>query len=347
MKQQDQKIRKRRQTLPDLLIFLFAFSAFAACGARTGLLTPTEAGAPADTGADVADVTVDVPEEPDASVEADAAQEPEAIEEDVAPFPDGPNICPDAGSTLVYLITQQNVLMSFDPPTLSFRMIGTINCPDPLGGTPFSMAVSRSGVAYVVFTSGNLFRVSTLTAACVATAFVPGATAFPQTFGMGFSADALDAGTDGGETLYVAGDPSLMGTLEPASLASIDTSTFALHVVGLFTPTILEPELTGTGAGNLYGFWAPSQTTDTAIVQIDKPTAQVTPVVTLPGVTFGTGWAFAFWGGDFYLFTAPGGTGSSSIVTRYRPSDGSITQVATAPSVTIVGAGVSTCAPQM
>jgi hypothetical protein len=45
--------------------------------------------------------------------------------------------------------------------------------------------------------------------------------------------------------------------------------------------------------------------------------------------------------GDFYLFTAPGG---SSIVTRFRPSDGSLVQVATL-SQTIVGAGVSTCAP--
>ena len=56
----------------------------------------------------------------------------------------------------------------------------------------------------------------------------------------------------------------------------------------------------------------------------------------------GQGWAFAFWGGDFYMFHAPNG---NSIVTRYRPSDDSLTQVATLPSI-IVGAGVSTCAPQ-
>ena len=328
------------------LLFGFTVTTVAACGARTGLLLPSEAG-PADAGADVADVTIepDVAEEPDV---ADVAQEPDVVEEDVAPFPDGPNVCPDAGSTLVYLITQQNALFSFDPSTLSFRMVGNINCPDPGNGTPFSMAVDRAGIAYVVFESGNLFRVSTLTAACQATAFIPGATAFPLQFGMSFSADPPDAGTDGGETLYVAGDPGWgTSTPGPASLASLDTSTFALRVVGLFTPTIQEPELTGTGAGDLYGFWAPSQATDTAIVQIDKPSAQVTSVVTLPGVTFGNGWAFAFWGGDFYLFTAPGGMGSSSVVTRYRPSDGSIAQVATAPGVTIVGAGVSTCAPQM
>ena len=60
-----------------------------------------------------------------------------------------------------------------------------------------------------------------------------------------------------------------------------------------------------------------------------------------PTVDQGNGWAFAFWGGDFYMFTAPGG---GSDVTRYRPTDNSVTVVATLPT-RIVGAGVSTCAP--
>ena len=63
----------------------------------------------------------------------------------------------------------------------------------------------------------------------------------------------------------------------------------------------------------------------------------------------GRGWAFAFWGGDFYLFTCPfsGPTQSctSSRVTRFRPGDKSITQVGSYRGI-IVGAGVSTCAPQ-
>ena len=66
-------------------------------------------------------------------------------------------------------------------------------------------------------------------------------------------------------------------------------------------------------------------TPSSAIVQIDKATAQVTNSSTLADVPQGQGWAFAFWGGDFYTFTAPG---SASVVTRFRPSDGSIVQVA-------------------
>jgi hypothetical protein len=54
-----------------------------------------------------------------------------------------------------------------------------------------------------------------------------------------------------------------------------------------------------------------------------------------------TGWAFAFWGGKFYLFTAPTG---STIVTEFDPTTLAQTTVASTGDI-IVGAGVSTCAP--
>jgi hypothetical protein len=209
------------------------------------------------------------------------------------------------------------------------------------------MAVDRAGIAYVLFESGHLYRVSTRTAVCVPTKFVPGQ-AFPPQFGMGFSANVeADGGGDAGETLYIASDPGWATQMPgPSSLGSIDTASYTATNMAPFAPVIREPELTGTGGGKLYGFWAPNQTADTAIVEIDKDTSAVTTLATLPGIAFGQGWAFAFWGGDFYTFTAP--AGSSSIVTRYRPSDGSLVQVATTlPGLTIVGAGVSTCAPQM
>ncbi|HEX8794850.1 MAG TPA: hypothetical protein VF765_28080 [Polyangiaceae bacterium] len=327
-----------------------AFSApigiVASCGSRTGLLVPPphDATAP-DVAADVSEEP-DVLEEPEASEEADADADagedaPPMIEETV-------DICTDAGSTLVYVMTSQNVLMSFYPPTATFTTIGTLTCPDPGNDTPFSMAVDRGGIAYVLFESGHLYRVSTRTAVCVPTKFAPGID-FTQQFGMGFSANAdTDGGGDGGETLYIAGDPGwATGMPMPSTLGTLDVKAFTASSIAGFTPPILQPELTGTGAGKLYAFWAPTDTADTSIVEIDKTTAAVTTLTTLPGVFFGGGWAFAFWGGDFYTFTAPNGFGTSSVVTRYRPSDGSIVQVATASNLTIVGAGVSTCAPQM
>jgi len=323
------------------------FVALAAACSRSELFFP-----PPEHDATAPDVAADVPEEPDVLEEPDAAVEDadaDAAEEDAPPMiEETVDICPDAGSTLIYLMTSQNVLMSFYPPTATFTAIGTIMCPDPgPNPSPFSMAVDRAGIAYVLFESGHLYRVSTRTAVCVPTKFVPGQT-FPPQFGMGFSANVTaDGGGDAGETLFIASDPGWPTQANPSSLGALDTASFTATSMAPFTPVVREPELTGTGAGRLYAFWAPSQSSATSIVEIDKDTSAVTTLATLPGVVFGQGWAFAFWGGDFYTFTTPGPMDPSSIVTRYRPSDGTIVQVASTPNLTIVGAGVSTCAPQM
>jgi hypothetical protein len=250
------------------------------------------------------------------------------------------NDCPDAGSTLVYLITEQNDLLSFYPPTAAFRTIGAIACPASGGATPFSMAVDRTGLAYIVFNDGQLFNVSTATAACKPTPYRMGTSqGFTNTFGMGFSKDLNDPG----ETLYIASDES--GGL-PSRLAHIDTNAFNIGIVGTFNPQVNLAELTGTGAGQLFAFYPtdPANTSagPTAIGEIDKAQATIIGQSNLPTISVGSGWAFAFWGGDFYTFTAPSGT---SEVHRFRPSDGSVTLV-TKINQTIVGAGVSTCAPQ-
>ncbi|MBV9948408.1 MAG: hypothetical protein JOZ69_16270, partial [Myxococcales bacterium] len=84
-----------------------------------------------------------------------------------------------------------------------------------------------------------------------------------------------------------------------------------------------------------------------AIAQIDRATAQIVGESALNGVAQGLGWAFAFWGGDFYTFTSANALeqAAGSVVRRFRPSDRTIVAVATYPDL-IVGAGVSTCAPQ-
>ncbi len=328
------------------LLFASLVVTVAACGSRTGLLVPLDF----DTGGDA---------KPDGSIihhldatpsEEDALDEAEALPPlDVRPPPPDvaiPSDCVDAGSTLIYLISSTNNLYSFYPPSATFTQIGTIACPDPMGSDPFSMAVDRKGIAYIVFQSGQLYRVSTANAACVSTGFAMNQPTpdgpFPSTFGMGFSQD-----TDGGETLYVASDATL-GSSQGSQLATIDVANgYTLKAVGEFNPQITMAELTGTGAGGLFGFWDTDAVgmnpgADSAIVQIDKATAQVTNSSPLPGLTQGSGWAFAFWGGNFYTFTAPGG---STVVHRFDPNDGTVVQVAQTTDE-IVGAGVSTCAPQ-
>jgi hypothetical protein len=332
------RMRTRRR-----LLFAFIVASVAACGSKTGLILPFD-----EDAAPPLDASRDVLHRFDAKpVEEDAPEEDALPPIDVTPPPpDAPNDCPDASATLIYVIANNNDLYSFDPGSGAFKFIGTIACPTTFADElPFSMAVDRNGIAYVVFsvqasttTGGELFRVSTATAACQATGFKPGQNGFSHTFGMAFSKDA----TGTGETLYVASDAT------PPELATIDVQHgYTLNVVGAFDPAITAAELTGTGAGDLFGFWGPNgpQSFDSAIVQIDKATAKVTGSSPLPGVSQGQGWAFGFWGGDFYTFTSP--TGQNSDVTRFRPSDGSITVVAHSPAgEVIVGAGVSTCAPQ-
>jgi hypothetical protein len=304
-----------------------------ACGSKTGLLVPIDpdSGVSVDAGPDTAIVDSSLPPEEDSAV----------VEEDALPtidvHPPPPTDCLDAGATLIYVITESNTLYSFYPPTSTFStVIGNIACPST--SQPFSMAVARTGVAYIVFYDGTLFEVDTQSASlpCMPTPFATGQGGFAPRFGMGFSRDAVGTG----ETLYVASGSSGM-TGGPPQLARIDTTSFQLTIVGNLTPSIDDAELTGTGAGDLFGFYSTGSGSE--IAQIDKGNAMVTGYAPLPGVAQGSGWAFAYWGGDFYTFTAPPTT-SGTVVTRYRPSDQSVVQVATIGDV-VVGAGVSTCAP--
>ena len=295
---------------------------FVSCGARTGLLVPEE------------------PEEPDAPADVrpdvrDAAAEDapkDVVSDDSLVFPDVPIIsdCPDAGETLIYIVGTANELYSFYPPTRAFTQIGTIACETT--GTPNSMAVTRSGIAFVNFTDGNLFEVSTANAACKATPYVADQHQYLE-YGMGYTAIA-----DGGETLFVAG----LGGVFSQGLANIDTTAFTLDLIAPFSPMQYNCELSGTATGELYGF-CPFQG-GSYLIQIDPVTANVLTSVQLSAGFHGgqEAWAFAYWGGDFWLFT---GSSGPSTVTDYDPVAMTETVVAIAP-LEIIGAGVSTCAPE-
>ncbi len=263
---------------------------------------------------------------------------------DVAPKPDvNRNDCPDAAATLIYVITKEYDLFSFNPPTGAFGRIGAIRCPNTAADDkPFSMAVDRKGVAFVLFDSGQIFRVSNVSAACTATPFVPGAAGFLK-FGMGFASDS----TGPAESLYVASDEqSSTGTGAPSRIGKIDMTKFVLTSIGVFDDRVTNAELTGTGDGRLFAFYSTGpnlQTSPTAIGEVDKTTGRLIAQTPLPTVRLGGHWAFGFWGGDFYTFTGLISAGTD--VTRVRPSDGSVVVVGHLGE-DIVGAGVSTCAPE-
>lgn len=246
--------------------------------------------------------------------------------------------CSDAAK-LIYVVGETYELYSYHPPTKELKEIGQLACPAG-SSTPFSMAVDRSATAWVLYNNGTIWHVDINNGAkCSPTNYVPNQAGF-STFGMGFVSD--EAGSQD-ETLYV-------GNYSGQNLGKINPKTMVLTPVGNYNGGngLNGPaEITGTGDARLYGFFANLLAGTTSVAEIDKSTATLKSVISLPNIDVGSGWAFAFWGGAFYLFTAP--TGNSQVtkltVDPNDPNKGS-TQVEM-PSVgfVIVGAGVSTCAP--
>ncbi len=249
--------------------------------------------------------------------------------------------CVEAGITYIYVITAQNTLLHYTPPS-TFVPIGTLDCPST--SAPFSMGVDRQGTGYVVFKDGNLFKVSGANAHCEATSFVPNQDGFNR-FGMAFSTDNSGTGGGGGnpgETLYVA-ESSYQHVSK--GLAKIDTTSFHLDFLAPLSPLLGEAvELTGTGDGRLFAFGLENPGPGSHVAEIDKTTGALLSDNVLNVGVSNSSFAFAFWGGDFYLFT-DNGQGGPTVVTQYNPNDGSLAEVASL-GMNVVGVGVSTCAPE-
>lgn len=259
--------------------------------------------------------------------------------------------CSEAAK-LVYVLSAENDLYSFSPPNKQFKKIGPLRCNTTM--TPNSMAVDRDANAWVNYvasdmvtgmdTGGAVFKVSTADASCQPTNI--GLIRNWFRIGMGFSTNT-QMGTD--ETLYVAatGSGGLGGSNSPG-LGSIDLKTQRLVTIGSFTGALAgqNAELTGTGDARLFGFFT---TMPVQVAEITKSSGAIASTKALSGVEVPAFWAFSFWGGDFYLYTAPDATmnpNRTSNVTHYNPSTQAVdTAYMTNVGFRIVGAGVSTCAP--
>jgi hypothetical protein len=255
---------------------------------------------------------------------------------DASPIPDADDDCP-VETQYVYVVTADNGLYQFNPQNLSFKVVGTLNCQDPMGGSPFSMSVDRQGTAWVIFTDGLLYQVSTTNASCKATSFVPSQDGF-TTFGLAFVANSSGSQQ---ETLFVTDSPYVAGPVTVKGLATVDTQTLKLSFVGEYNTLNARAEMTGTGDGRLFGAF---EGTPYVIAQIDKTNATILSQAPQTQINYSPGdssLAFAFWGGEFWVFVGPGGY---TDVFRYNPASGSTTKVVT-EQFEIVGAGVSTCAP--
>ncbi|MBL8955501.1 MAG: hypothetical protein JNK82_32300 [Myxococcaceae bacterium] len=243
--------------------------------------------------------------------------------------------CSDASKT-VYVIDSDSTFSAFDPLTKTFRPIGSLSCPtSDATATPFSMSVARDAFAYVLYNNGEVFKVSTSNLACTPTAWQPNVTF--RRFGMGFSTDAPGSTS---ETLFIAAGSMSMTT---STLGRLSLDNFMAQA----GPTIVgSPELTGTGDAQLWGFF-PQGAANPFVARIDKSTGAFLsnyPAPALAGVA--RRWAFAFWGGRFWIFFQRDSDASTN-VWEMRADDGTVTEALNDTGRRIVGAGVSTCAPIM
>ncbi|MBI5479289.1 MAG: hypothetical protein HY906_10560, partial [Deltaproteobacteria bacterium] len=233
-----------------------------------------------------------------------------------------PDNCSDAAK-LVYVVDEDGRFSSFDPKTTppTFHDItANLNCPAQvilgIKATPFSMSVDRNAVAWVLYNSGELFRVDTSNGSCTATSFVKNQQGF-LLMGMGFVANAQGSTLD---TLYVAGGNG-PGTGTGARLGTIDMNTLTVTAGQQLTGW---PELTGTGLAELWGFYP--DTTPPKVAKIDKTSGAETVLAQLPSLQGDPGaWAFAFWGGDFWIFLMRQLVDTDTTVYRVKGSDGSMT----------------------
>lgn len=273
--------------------------------------------------------------------------------------------CPGGAGKYIYVISDQNELYTFDPTqapaTTAFTDLGPINCPGeptppPDNGGVNSMAVDRQAIAWINFNDGNLFKVDTTQTSlpCSATNFSEGNTGFTPQLGMGF---ATVSSTNTSETLYVSdnggpGGACMSTTPGPGcmglGLGSINQTTMTLGAIGPYTSTVAgyNAELSGTGDGILYGFFT---TTPSTLGTIDPKSGAVTDIIPLPSVNNSVGgYAFSFWGGDFWIYTAfptDADPNATTSVTHYVSADGGVGVVMPDIGFTIVGAGASTCVP--
>lgn len=249
----------------------------------------------------------------------------------------GQDGCSDAAK-LVYVVDQNNTLSQFDPMTKTFHDLGTLSCPATGGATPFSMGVDRNAVAWVLYSDGELFHVDTMSLACTATGW-HSANGLTQ-FGMGFSTDMAGGSTD---TLFVAGGTSVNGA-NSSTLAKLDTGAFTAQTVGSVTGW---PELTGNSNAELWGWFPSDQTGSTTprVEQIDKASGSPVKTYMLPTLQgMPSAWAFAYWGGDYWIFLAKD-LDLSTTVYQIDGTNGTIKGTTPTNTRMIVGAGVSTCAP--
>jgi hypothetical protein len=249
----------------------------------------------------------------------------------------GMQICDCADNTdLIYVMSDNGQLYSFDPVNNQFALItNNLGCPQ---NQAFSMSVDRNGLAHVMFQNDDIYTIDVNNPnMCIDPMYQPGQLGFNK-FGMGFvSNDQFDPC----DKLYAHSWNGMGGFTEGMNagrLGRMDPETLTMEEIGFINYN--GGELTGTGDGRLFAFAG----NPAKLVEYDKDTAMVLDTQQL-NMNLTNAFAFAFYGGDFFMFTE-GQNPQFSKVTHYDYDDTlALTTVVMQAPIRIVGAGVSTCVP--
>ena len=252
-------------------------------------------------------------------------EEKDEIEFETEPAPE--NDCTET-SDLIYTVDRDSQEMFiFDPVNATFSSLGTLPCDDwGWEGDPGSMGVSRNGYAYVRYSGGTLYEIDLTDLSCNEGNFSShnfGA------YGMGYATNHQNTWQD---QLYIANSNNI---------ASLDVNSGQYSVIGQMPS---QSELTGNANGELWAFLPLEQ--PAKLVQVNKNNGDIIESLSITSFSLQDldTFAFAYWGGDFYLFVRTLGMGQSTNVYRVE-RDGTQTLILEDSGLNIVGAGVSTCAP--
>jgi hypothetical protein len=325
------------ERVPRVWVALGCIGFGCACG-RLGVSSPDAGGEVALEDADRSPLGI-----------ADASDETVLLGDDaMSAAPDGGQSC--TTDSIVLAVDQPAsgggdsrvvALEAFYPPTGAVTILGHLDCTAdvlPVDG----LAVDRAGGLYAS-TENGVYRIEPTDAGFVCrlpNLVVPPNRNFLQPIGIAFVGES-----DAEESLIASLFWVHSGEY---SITNVPVSSSPLGVISIDAGTALIGDgaaplgsLTGTGDGRLFVLGP-------GLVQVDPATGSVVQSIPLPVFVSGPPTPFAFWAGDFYVFPsffsfADGGFGSSAIL-RVRPSDGTV-QVVAQTDGSVVGAGVSICAP--
>lgn len=205
------------------------------------------------------------------------------------------------GTDLVHVVSDDGELWSYDPASNAFALVGPVQCG---GFAPFSMAVDREGMAWILLldevplatVAKGMFKVAIADASgCEAVVYEEG---LFGVFGMSF---VTNGPPDTCEKLFVqsySGSGPFAEGPDLGHLGVLDPEAGVLQSVGLVDYD--GGELAGTGDGRLVSL---TGVDPLKLVELDKDTAEPLTTLPLPGYSKTSASAMAFWGGDLWIFT--------------------------------------------